>query len=379
MLVRSVTIQVDLTQLPGQAQRILSPEAPPPLRMMAAKGVIPGLKPGDIVTVIALLTDHADPNVAQTARATLDKLPPPILTGALQADLPAAVIALLAPSYATAAEVVEQLLRMPRIDASALEHMAQVADERCGEIIATNEQLMLKYPTVIEKLYMNKRVRMSTADRLVELAVRNHIELAIPAFRQAAAAIMNELMPEPTAEPTPDDILFRQTQEIAAVRDVKAEEDTHETDDEGEEHVRREFLPLHAQVAKMTVSQKIRAAMLGNAAVRLLLIRDPNRLVATAAVRSPNMREDEAVRITLSRAVSEDVLREIALNREFTRSYQVKLNLIGNPRTPLTFAARMIPHLRDNDLRALAKSKNVSSAIAQAVRQQLERKKGKQQ
>jgi hypothetical protein len=374
-----VTIQVDLTQLPGQAQRILSPEAPPPLRMMAAKGVIPGLKPGDIVTVIALLTDHADPNVAQTARATLDKLPPPILTGALQADLPAAVIALLAPSYATAAEVVEQLLRMPRIDASALEHMAQVADERCGEIIATNEQLMLKYPTVIEKLYMNKRVRMSTADRLVELAVRNHIELAIPAFRQAAAAIMNELMPEPTAEPTPDDILFRQTQEIAAVRDVRAEEDTHETDDEGEEHVRREFLPLHAQVAKMTVSQKIRAAMLGNAAVRLLLIRDPNRLVATAAVRSPNMREDEAVRITLSRAVSEDVLREIALNREFTRSYQVKLNLIGNPRTPLTFAARMIPHLRDNDLRALAKSKNVSSAIAQAVRQQLERKKGKQQ
>src|SRR5688500_16184771 len=325
MLVRSVAIQVDLTQLPGQAQKILSPEAPPPHRMMAAKGVIPGLEPGASVAVIALLTDHAAPNMAQTARATLDKLPPPILAGALQADLPAAVIALLAPSYATAAEVVEQLLRMPRIDASALEHMAQVADERCGEIIATNEQLMLKYPTVIEKLYMNKRVRMSTADRLVELAVRNHIELAIPAFRQAAAAIMNELMPEPTAEPTPDDILFRQTQEIAAVRDVKAEEDTHETDDEGEEHVRRELLPLHAQGAKRTVSQKIRAAMLGNAAVRLLLIRDPNRLVATAAVRSPNMREDEAVRITLSRAVSEDVLREIALNREFTRSYQVKL------------------------------------------------------
>jgi hypothetical protein len=379
MLVRSVTLQVDLTQLPGQAQKILSPEAPPPLRMMAAKGVIPGLKPGDIVTVIALLTEHGDENVAETARATLGKLPPPILTGALQADLPGAVIALLAPSYATAVEVVEQLLRMPRIDAGALEHLAQVADERCGELIATNEQLMLKYPTVIEKLYMNKRVRMSTADRLVELAVRNHIELNIPAFRQAAAAIMNELMPEPTPEPTPDDVLFRRTQELAAVRDVKAEEDTHETDEEGEEHVRREFLPLHAQVAQMTVSQKIRAALLGNAAMRLLLIRDPNRLVATAAVRSPNMREDEAVRITLSRAVSEDVLREIAMNREFTRSYQVKLNLIGNPRTPLTFAARLIPHLRDNDLRALAKSKNVSSAIAQAVRQQLERKKGKQQ
>ena len=274
------------------------------------------------------------------------------------------MIALLAPSYATTAEVVEQLLRMPRIDATALEHMAQVADERCGEIIATNEQLMLKYPTVIEKLYMNKRVRMSTADRLIELAVRNHIELGIPAFRQAAAAIMNELLAGADAGA---DARRHAVPENAGAgaryATSRREEDTHETDEEGEERVRNEFLPLYAQVAKMTVSQKIRAAMLGNAATRLLLIRDPNRLVAAAAVRSPNMREDEAVRITLSRAVSEDVLREIAMNREFTRSYQVKLNLIGNPRTPLTFAARLIPHLRDNDLRALAKSKNISSAI----------------
>jgi len=371
-----VTLAIDVATLPGAAAKILSPEAPPPLRMMAAKGVIPGLKPGDIVTVIALLTEHADSAVADTARTTLSKLPPPILTGALQADLPAPVIALLAPNYATSAEVVEQLLRMPRIDNTALEHMAQVADERCGEIIATNEQLMLRYPTVIEKLYMNKRVRMSTADRLVELAVRNQIELQIPAFRQAAAAIMNELLPEPTLEPTPDDLLFRRTTELAAVRDVQGEEDTHETDEEGEEQVKTEFLPLHAQVAKMTVSQKIRAAMIGNAAIRLLLVRDPNRLVATAAIRSPQMRENEAVRISASRSVSEDVLREIALNREFTRSYQVKLNLISNPRTPLTFAARLIPHLRDNDLRSLAKSKNISSAISQAVKQQIERKKG---
>jgi len=86
------------------------------------------------------------------------------------------------------------------------------------------------------------------------------------------------------------------------------------------------------------------------------------------------MRENEAAQISASRAVSEDVLRTIALNREFTRSYQVKINLVTNPRTPLTFATRLIPHLRDSDLRVLAKSKNVSASIAQAVRQQLSRK-----
>jgi hypothetical protein len=105
-------------------------------------------------------------------------------------------------------------------------------------------------------------------------------------------------------------------------------------------------------------------------------VRDNNRLVAIAAAKSPLMREDEAARIGASRAVSEDVLRILARNREFTRNYQIKLNLITNPRTPFTFSARLIPHLRESDLNSIAKSKNVPSAIIQAVQQQLSRKRG---
>jgi hypothetical protein len=86
------------------------------------------------------------------------------------------------------------------------------------------------------------------------------------------------------------------------------------------------------------------------------------------------MRENEAAQISASRAVSEDVLRTIAMNRDFTRSYQVKINLVMNPRCPLTFASRFIPMLRDSDLRNLSKSKNISSAITQAIKQQLSRK-----
>jgi hypothetical protein len=127
----------------------------------------------------------------------------------------------------------------------------------------------------------------------------------------------------------------------------------------------------------MTVSSKIRRATLGNSAERLMLIRDSNRLVAAAAAKSPRMREHEAVRISASRAVSDEVLRILSMNREFTRSYQIKLNLATNPRTPFTFASRMVPHLRDADLKKLAKSKNVTGAIATAVKQQLMRKQSK--
>ncbi len=370
----SVAPDIALGELPVPAQKALSPEAPAPLKNMAARGVLPGAKPADIVTVVAVLSTSPDAAIAETARTTLSKLPPPILNGALSADLPGSVIDALVRAYKGDAEYVSALLRMPRIGEETLEYLAESADEQRGEVIATNEQLMLKHPRVIEKLYMNKAVRMSTADRLIELAVRNGIELGIAAFKEAAAAIQNELIPEPSEEPTFDDLLFKETDELAAQIAADEDEDTHQVDDEGEEQVKDKFLPLHAKIAQMSITQKIRTAMLGTAPERLILVRDANRLVAMAAAKSPQMKENEAVQISAARSVSEDVLRVIAMNREFVRQYQVKLNLVTNPRTPFTFASRLVAHLRDNDLRSISKSKNVSGAIAQAVKQQLSRK-----
>jgi hypothetical protein len=348
-----------------------------PVQLMAARGVIPGAKPHEIVIAISVLAGREDEKLRDTAKTALGKLPPPILTGALSADLPGSVISQLAALYTTQHEVTEQLLRMPRITGAALELMAGGADERTGELLATNEELMLKHPTVIEKLYMNKRVRMSTADRLIELCVRNNIELSIPAFKEAALAIKNELIAEPSEEPTFDDVLFKETQEAAAALALGDNEDTHEIDEEGEEKVKPKVVPLYARMAEMTVSQKVRCATLGTAAERLLCVRDSNRLVAAAAAKSPLLKEPEAVQISASRVVSEDVLRILALNKDFTRNYQIKLNLVSNPRTPFTFASRLVPMLRESELKMLAKSKNVTGAISTAVRQQLAKKASK--
>ena len=368
------TSDIDVSLLPVPAQKALAPEAPVPLRTMAARGVLPGLKPGDIVTVVAALCASDDAKIAETARTTLEKLPSQVLAGALTTDLPGSVIERLVDARPREHDMVLAVLKMPRITTAALETLANKADEHVGEIIATNEELMLKHPTVIEKLYLNKSVRMSTADRLIELAVRNGIELAIPAFKEAAAAIMNELIPEPSAEPTFDDVHFKEVDELAQKVTLAENEDTHEVDDEGEEKVKAAVLPLHAQLAAASVSEKIRRATLGTAAERLILVRDPNRLVAAAAAKSPGMKENEAVQISASRAVSDEVLRIIAMNRELSRSYQVKFNLITNPRTPFAFASRLVQFLRDADLRSLSRSKNVSAAVQQLVQQTLSRK-----
>lgn len=371
----STSRSIDTSALPAPAQRMLAPGAPAQLRTMAARGIAPGLKPEAIVTLVCAFVENPDPALAQTARETLENLPSAMLQGALATDLQARVLELLAEAQHHDVAVVSRLLSALHVTSLALETVAEKASESIGEVIAASDSVLLQFPRVIEKLYMNRRVRMSTADRLVDLAVRNGIELQIPAFKQAAAAIANQLIPEPTEERTFDDELFQKAEELAReTGDIPDDEDTHRVNDEGEEEINTKYQPLYAQLSSMTISQKVRRATLGTGAERMLLVRDANRLVATAAATSPLMNESEAARIAASRSVSDDVLRIIAQNRDFTRNYQVKLNLVSNPRTPFTFSSRIIPLLRDNDLRSLSKSKNVPGAISTAVRQQLQRK-----
>jgi hypothetical protein len=365
----------DVTKLPTAAQKILDPAGPPPMKTMAAKGVVPGLKPADLIVVILLLAESEGP-AAEVARQTIAKLPAPILNGALGADLDPFAIDKLAERYLEDVAVMERLLAMPRIAMDTIETAAARCKEEVAELIATNEQRLLAHPAIIERLYMNKSTRMSTADRIIELAVRNKLELTgIPAYKEVAIAIGQELIAEASAEPTPDDVLFRETlDEGAALRFDPQAEDTHEVSDEGEEQVAAKFVPLYARIGQMTIAQKIRMALVGDAAERLLLMRDSNRLVAGAAIRSPLIQEPEVVRVSASRVISEEVLRAISLNKDWVQNYQVKVNLVVNPRTPFPMAARLIPYLREHELKSISKSKNVSAPIAQAAKQQLNRK-----
>lgn len=368
---------VELRQLPPPAQRILDPKGPAALRQMAAKGIVPGLRPHEAITVVALLAEGEDEALAATAAATLADLPPLLLFGALVGELPAGVLRAISPHYANRADVMERALGLPQLAPEVVADIAAVAGEAVCELIATNEERMIAHPAIIEHLYMNKATRMSTADRIVELAVRHKLELhGIAAYKEAAAAIAGELIAEPQPEDTPDDILFKETDKEAREVDAKiGDGDTHHLDEEtGKEQVDEKLENVNQKINKMTPAQKIRRAMLGTPSERALLVRDNNRLVALAAVKSPLMQESEVVRISSSRSVSDDVLAHIARSRDWTRSYQIKLNLCSNPRTPVMYVSQLVMHLRESDLKKLASSKNVSGIAQTAARNQLQRK-----
>lgn len=131
---------------------------------------------------------------------------------------------------------------------------------------------------------------------------------------------------------------------------------------------------LYHRIQQMGVAEKVKLAFFGNKEARNILVRDPVKMVALAVVKSPKIREDEIEAISKSRQVCDDVLRQIAATKEWIKSYSIKLNLAGNSKTPIPISMRLLPHLRETDLRKLAKSKNVPGAVASQARRLAEAK-----
>jgi hypothetical protein len=124
---------------------------------------------------------------------------------------------------------------------------------------------------------------------------------------------------------------------------------------------------LLQRISHMTVSQKIRAALLGGADERLILIRESNKAVTRAVLYSPKLTDRELEAIACMRSVDEEVLRLLAAKRSFVRHYSVIHGLANNPRAPIDVVLPLLTRLNDHDLKALSINRNVADAVRKAA------------
>jgi len=362
---------LDVATLSPAAQKALGPG---PAKMMAARGMAP-LPPGDQIAVLYQLSLDADPNIASSARATAIGLPDKLLTGALgDGKLDPRVLDLFATLVGDKPAAFDALVQNPSVADDTIAVLAGKAGSREVDRIAANEQRLLRHPQIISAMYLNKHARMSTVDRAIELAVRNNVRVPnLSAWDEIARSLQGG-----AAASSTDDALFS----IAA--DAVEGDDAMLTQGDAEvaldeDHVEQHALEKTKEVGidKLSIPGKIRLATLGNAFARATLIRDPIKMVSTAAIKSPGVTEFEAARYAANQALSDDVIRYIASKREWTKLYGTKYALCKNPKTPVTDAMRMMPFLREKDLIALTKSKGVASAVvAQARKLMAQRRSG---
>lgn len=343
-----------------------------PTKLMAARGLLP-MAPSDQAAVLYQLGCDAEAAISSAARGTAAGLPEKLLTGLLSGRLDPRVLDFFAELHRDKPAVLEVVILNPTTADATIAALAGRASAREVDLIAQNEVRLLRHPEIIGAMYLNPKARMSTVDRAVELAVRNHVRVpGVAAWEEVARALAG-----PPTGSGDADTLFQ----VAATR-LAGDDSVLTVGDpetlavlEGGE-LQEVPLPMDGEAAKahvdrLSVPAKIRLALIGNAFARSMLIRDPLRIVAMAAIKSERVTPFEAARYASNASIGEDIIKYIAQKREWTKPYNVKLALCMNPKAPAAEIARFLPHLRDRDLRNVSKSKGIPSAVAAQARKLL--------
>lgn len=136
-----------------------------------------------------------------------------------------------------------------------------------------------------------------------------------------------------------------------------------------------EYRSKYQQAQTMGVGEKIKMAMTGDKEWRSILIRDSNKLVNGAVVKNPRITEPEILSISKSVIQNDEIIRVICQNKEWIKNYEIRRALILNNKTPLPVALRYMGFMTEKDLSSMAKSKNISSVLANQARRMLSNKK----
>jgi hypothetical protein len=347
--------------LPRPLHKHADAAAPAPLRMMGAKGLVPAVAPADLVTLLYVLSFDADAGVSGTAVKTAEGLPDKIYGVALRSEgLPGPVLDWLADRFAGKDGALELVLLNPSTPDETFARLAAVVAQRLADIVRQNELRLLRHDPIIRALCANPNALASTVDGACDFCVRNGLTLLdVPQLVESHKRVLGV---DPTAAPpqpveTAAALMSEYEEELAAEPALEAPP-AAETEEET-----KKKLNITQRVMKMSVSEKIKLATLGNKEARTILLRDSNKLVCMAAVTSPRITDGEILSLANSRTVNADVLRYIYSAREFLKSYAIKTSLVKNPKVPLPTALKMLYTLQEKDIKELARDRNVPQTI----------------
>lgn len=325
-----------------------------------ARGFLP-LEQDDLVAVLAYLSASGDAEIAALARASLIDLPSgALLAFAGNTDIPPAHLeSLLLASNNPA--VLEVLIRNRAVSDAAILELAGRADAPVQDVIVINQARILRSPEILDALLANPKISPDVRRRVLETREEFFEKKARmeAVLRAAAAAAPDE---EPLIDAPLDaiaDLLEKAEVEPAPAAAAPA------ADVEPKDENSR---AIWSQLQFMSVSEKVQLAFKGNRTLRLLLVRERNKLICTAVVRNPRMSETEVEAIAGMRNVEEEVLRMIGTRRDWMGKYNIMLTLARNPKAPIGVVLPLINRLTLRDLKSLKDDKNVSQVVRETAK-----------
>lgn len=334
--------------------RVVDPASPPPMRLMAAKGIVPGARPAELLLIQYRLTFDPEESVATAAKASLSGQPTNVIKTSIDAKTPAGLIDLFCHERNGDEELLEFLVLRKQAADETLMYVAETsALLNIVEIIGKNQERLLNNPSILEALRKNPITPLSLIDVTVAF-------LQMAGVLPTGAAARAAGLPEKVESALIDSILGDETFGDDLTMDVA----------EGEENEKT----LTQMLADLSVAQKIKLAYKANKETRQILIRETNKMIVGAVLNSGRLTDTEVVALSKSRSVSSDVLRHISKNRDWMKNYEVQQGMVANPKTPQAISITLIKNMRLGDLAGLARNTNVPAVIRTTAKQLLEQK-----
>jgi hypothetical protein len=373
---------------PPTVLRFVGPEASAQVKLMAARGSLP-LPPQELAAALYILAGDPDPEVAAAAAKSLVDMPAAVLKGLLADNTTHPLILdFFARQLPLEHEFHETIALNRATDDETIIFQGTLPNKRLVDIISGNQLRILRTPKIVDALSENPLTGASVIDRMLKfVAMETAKSMPAPPPKGEGMEVESEPGEGEAESPSEEVAAVTEGGEISAVtiqegegvesgwasmsfHDDLLKDKLYANEQEEEEDVRN----LYARINTFSVAEKVKLAMMGNKEARGLLIRDTNKVVATAVIRSARITDGEIESISKSRSVSDDIIRIIAGNKDWTKRYQVKLNLVNNSKTPMSETLKFINHLRDKELRDLSRSRNVPSQVCTAARRLMQKR-----
>ncbi len=398
---------------------IRSGSAPAPAKMAAARAALP-LPPEDLLEILVVLCQDQDVDLRTTAIKSLNEFDADRMREVVKlTSTPIDVLLFLCTWRNGKKDFYEAMV----LNDSTPDHgMSELAkwnkDGSLLELIAINQERMIRHPEIITSLIANKAstpeaVRRATECRIEffekELGAKRVEDERRARAAAASAALGLNYVEEALIELIDDDIkieeldfenvlegeddpkigpefqriireeLNRVNAEEVVAEQVVSEENLTMMDDnpEADELVSQiisqmsaegevaspERLTVLQKIARMSAKARVKLALKGNREARNILRRDPNKSVIMGVLGNSRITESEVEAISAMKTLPEEALRLISLNRQWIRNYPIIHNLVRNARTPVATSLPLLNRLFPKDLKAMVTNRNVPDVI----------------
>lgn len=340
---------------PPQIEACLQPTATSAQKLQLAQGLFP-VQPAVLIPAVSLLLQDPDPEVSDAAKKTLKEVPPSILKKVLQETPSAQALGFYAQEHLSDPGLLETIILNANTSDSTLIFLAERVPEAQTTLIMNNQVRLLQNPAIAETVKKNPNALRSAVDMMVSFLRMNGVVLEGEASELSDAEIKDLLtFQEPTFELPPELI-----------------QEEHELSEPITEEKRKS---IYQQIQNMSIAHKIKLALKGNKEARNILIKDSNKIVAAAVIKSPRITDGEVANVCNMKTVHDEVIRIICNKNDWVKNYSIQVSLANNPKTPFPIALKFTRQLRVPDLIKLSKNKNAPSQLVKIAKELVDQKK----